>query len=154
MIGVILAAIGSMIGFTAITAGEQELRQWLGGMSRQRLVRLNARLNDIQNTISNKKLKIASVVSALQAEGMNVSAANTASKARAKRTQLKGKYQDQDKQLDKLSKEVTIEQAVNDIDNEKSYNYVGAVQNLVGSGKNQIDERENKISKWEDKLNG
>lgn len=143
-----------MIGFSAITIGEAELRELLGGMSRQRLARLNARLNDIQNQITDKKIKISSIVSALQAEGMNVATANTASKARAKRTQRRTQLEKQDNQLDKLSHQATIEQALNDVDTSSSYNYSGAVSNQFGSNKANIEARENKISQWEDKLNG
>lgn len=154
MITAIIGAVASMIGFTALSIGETELREWLGGMSRQRLSRLNARLNDIQNTITNKKLKISSVVSALQAEGMNVTAANTASKARVKRTQKKAQLEKQDKELDDISRQATIEQAVNDLDTSSSYNYSGAISNQFGSNKTNIDARTDKISQWEDKLNG
>lgn len=151
MISAVLAAIASMVGFTAIGVGEQELREYLGRKSRTQLNRLNARLQNIQNRASDRKQKIAEVKSLLISEGIGISNAAVASKVRSKRTSKLKDLKKEEAEINKIQQEASLEQALVDQRTADSYTYGGAISELVGKNKDKAP-LENKINRWEDKL--
>lgn len=151
MISAILGAIGSMVGFTAIGMAENELREYLGRMTRPQLNRLNARLSDIRTRVQNKKSLIQETISALQASGIGVTSAATASKLREKRTKKVSELKKQQKGLDAIEQGAAFEQALADQRTADSYTYGGVISEAI-SGKDKTSQVNKKISGWEDAL--
>lgn len=147
MIATILSTLASVGFFTAVGVGEQELRDWLGRMGRQKLAKINARLQNALDNVDQRNSQISIMKSALQSMGFNLNTAASASKLRAHRTAKQKELNDEEKKNRRDRQTIVSALAENEQKSQDTYTYGGAASALMGK-----EEMPSSISKWEDPI--